>query len=789
MIAVLTLGDLLTVHANAPEEKHVFHITEETLGGALQALARQAKVQLLYSYDLATSKDIHPVNGEYTVTEALDLLLRDTGFSGGLTARGIITVTPAEAKTKPVKEEHVLTQERKRGLLASIATILFGAGVASGVGAQDASTDGDFVYEEVVITGEKIGKSLKDTTTAITVITGSDGESRSVYDLIEFVPNVVANPFGVPNIRGVEGTGTALGSFTFFSGARPRVSTSVDGMTDVWSGYVNGEAGMWDVKQVEFLRGPQSTTQGRNTIGGAIIITTKEPSFDWEAGARVGYETERKNFQYAGVVSGPIVDDTLAFRLSVDGFSGHSFIDYTSNSGDFPWDPSETIDMNVRGKLLFKPSDDLTLKLTVVRRDQKGEYAQYVTGPDFFDYKFVADLATRTNARYQNTETTAVSFDVEYDFNEDLSGFLQAGYVDYHFEFDEHPGSITQVTEQENKTLEGRLVYNPEESSITGVAGFYYLKSSDDLYVGNNLYAADDNIETMAFFTDANVSLTDKLSMEIGGRIENEKQNRAVQLLSRNNAYDFIVDKTIFLPKIGFRYDLTDTITVGASARKGYNAGGGGFSFLRNESYDFDEERVDAFELSFRGSFFENRVKLNSNIFLNKYDGYQAVAFGPTGGSNDSIIINVDKGETYGIEGEMIVFVGKGLELNSSVGWLHTEIKEASGVNAYLVGNEFSYAPAVNAAVGFTQNFENGLSFGARLNYVGEYFSDIDNLATDLAGDYVTVSLNIGYETERFSVRAYAKNLFEEEILLRSATTTAQVGAPGSFGIVFDYNF
>ena len=79
---------------------------------------------------------------------------------------------------------------------------------------------------------------------------------------------------------------------------------------------ISGVLDMWDVRQVEILRGPQSTLQGRNTLAGAVVINTEDPSWEWQAKARV-LLSDRQEQSYALALGGPIVADQLAFRLSV----------------------------------------------------------------------------------------------------------------------------------------------------------------------------------------------------------------------------------------------------------------------------------------------------------------------------------------------------------------------------------------------------------------------------------------------------------------------------------------
>jgi TonB-dependent receptor len=126
------------------------------MGGALSELARQAHVELLYPYQLAQIRVVHPVVGKYTVPEALNLLLQGTGFSGGLTSQGVITISLQNEGCKP--EGNSMSPETKKGL--SILAMLLGtvsapACLTQGAIAQpaDVAAAPDVTVETVVVTG------------------------------------------------------------------------------------------------------------------------------------------------------------------------------------------------------------------------------------------------------------------------------------------------------------------------------------------------------------------------------------------------------------------------------------------------------------------------------------------------------------------------------------------------------------------------------------------------------------------------------------------------------------
>ena len=81
----------------------------------------------------------------------------------------------------------------------------------------------------------------------------------------------------------------------------------------------------WDVETVEIFQGPQTTTRGPNAIAGAVVVQTKDPTYEYEAALR-GLGGNYETYQGSGMVSGPLIDEQLAFRAVVDYRDADSFM-------------------------------------------------------------------------------------------------------------------------------------------------------------------------------------------------------------------------------------------------------------------------------------------------------------------------------------------------------------------------------------------------------------------------------------------------------------------------------
>jgi outer membrane receptor for ferrienterochelin and colicin len=229
----------------------------------------------------------------------------------------------------------------------------------------------------ITVQGEKQTRSLKDTTSSVTVIDQEELKStqhHTLRDAIASVPNVVVQTGAVPNVRGVLGNGAAGGFNAVSGGASARFSTLIDGVNQPFIADFTGDSGLWDIEQIEVYRGPQSTNNGRNSIAGAMYIKTADPTFDWEGKVRLGYRNNERYIDKAVMLSGPVIDDTLAFRFSgqlIDGQTDTSNEPYASNPTNI--DLNELDTKQGRFKLLWTPTDDLELLFTHAKYDEEGD--------------------------------------------------------------------------------------------------------------------------------------------------------------------------------------------------------------------------------------------------------------------------------------------------------------------------------------------------------------------------------------------------------------------------------
>ncbi|MEM1403032.1 MAG: TonB-dependent receptor [Pseudomonadota bacterium] len=219
--------------------------------------------------------------------------------------------------------------------------------------------------EEIIVTGQKIDRSLQDTATSVQIYNAELIDTQNfvtIGDILNQTANVsAAFNDAVVTIRGVRNIG-ASGEVT-----SDVTAVYVDGVFLPRNTFTAGGLNLWDVQSAEIFRGPQSTVQGRNSLAGAVVMTTKDPSFEWDGQAQVQYG-DYGTWRASGAVSVPIIEDELAVRLAFDESRTDGFIDNDTLGTDTSDQREST---NIRAKALWEPSfaPGLSVKLNYTNID------------------------------------------------------------------------------------------------------------------------------------------------------------------------------------------------------------------------------------------------------------------------------------------------------------------------------------------------------------------------------------------------------------------------------------
>ena len=302
----------------------------------------------------------------------------------------------------------------------------------------------DRLLEEVIVTATKRAESLQDipvTVNAFSSETIQEAGINDAGDLAIMTPaltvNVNTSPF---NARmAVRGVGTAQTD----PALEPSVGLFVDGVFIGRTGL--GMSDLTDIERIEVLQGPQGTLYGKNTNAGAISVITKAPNVENFEGYAEGTAGNYGMTRLTVAASGPI-SDSLAFRLSGSTHERDGFYDNAAGN-----DLNDADDWNVQGKLLWEPTDRLSILLSGshIDRDSRccsadavqqdavnNELVAQGFAPDQNDpYDF--DIAPDVDNRFElESDLASMTIEYEADWGEVTS---ITAWNDYDYELDQDP--------------------------------------------------------------------------------------------------------------------------------------------------------------------------------------------------------------------------------------------------------------------------------------------------------------------------------------------------------------
>lgn len=349
-------------------------------------------------------------------------------------------------------------------ILAGLTATAFNAFAEEQAGEQEE-------YEKIMVRGQKITRTLQETPASIAVFSADKLEQQELGSLSETLfeaANVHATPGGI-NIRGIDGFNVSGG------GNSALASVYIDNAAMPRRLIANGFS-TWDINQVEVLRGPQSTLQGRNSLAGAIILTSEAPTQEFKGKYRLelGQNGQR---EAAVAFGGGLIEDELAFRFSAEEqeFDGYNYNTTRREHADFSEDDL------YRLKLLYTPSalPEFSAQVSYTKATtSRGTSGVNLPAPG--ENPHDNRVITNNDPQQLDYDSEIINLDMSYEINDNWTvtslttrNTVKTGWLDYDDDNGPQPDG-TRYYNEDAKTLSQELRFTFDYENLTGIIGAYY---------------------------------------------------------------------------------------------------------------------------------------------------------------------------------------------------------------------------------------------------------------------------------------------------------------------------
>jgi iron complex outermembrane receptor protein len=616
------------------------------------------------------------------------------------------------------------------------------AGTTASAATNETDAGGD-----IVVTAQRRQERLTDVPLSVGVVRGDDvrtftaGGDDTLLALSGRVPGLYAESttgriFPRFYIRG-------LGNIDFYLGASQPVSIIQDDV--VLEHVVLKSNPVFDVAQVEVLRGPQGSLFGRNTTAGIIKFDTARPTqtLDGQASLSVGsYKTVTMD---AGV-GGPIVADKIAVRVSALVQHREDYVDntYRGSSFDNTQTPMKDAmggfdDRNARLQVLFTPTETLSVLLSGHYRDYEGTSTLFLRGaltkgsndPNASRKSVAFDEAQNNPQAYKTKGASAhVTWDLgpaaltsitAYETTKGYSRGDTDGGAATNFPFNGAPNgygqSQGQIRDLDQWTQELRLASTGDTAFKWQVGGFYFdSRDTTDFYQRRfflttptsatnpnsnnpNNWVRLHNVNTSwAVFGQASYKIGEKFTITAGGRYtDDEKKTRLLKTANTiTNAVTYTGRRFVKLEDkkpswdVSALYQATPDLSVYARIARGFRGPTiqGRSAVFGSDFTTADSETITSYEAGFKSQLLDNTLRFNASAF---YWTLKDIQLNGNDSNGNGVLFNADKAEAYGLEAELEYRPVENLSLSLGGSLLHTEIKDnrvyaqACSLNGVLV--------------------------------------------------------------------------------------------------------
>lgn len=670
-------------------------------------------------------------------------------------------------------------------------------GMSLGVGLFTSATvlAEDVPLEEIVVTAQKRSERLQDVPIQVDVFTAqaiSDSGIRSTSDFVAQVPNMTFDRADTYRNSFVVVRGLAQ-----VTNADPPIAVIVDGVPQVDQKQFNMQ--LFDLDQIEVLKGPQGSLYGRDAIGGAVIINTRNPSDHVSGYADVTAGNGSMVNTTAGV-SGPLGSDKLLFRLSGNYMHQGGVIE-----NGFLGDKSDFVhyDYTTRSRLTFLPTEGWSI-------DLRGEFGRFSGATNQYSWIQPADPNTfvdptnsfRPNSRGESTNgVLKVDGDVGFAQLTWINGFnriTEVSRADLDFSNPvQDPGGFLNLGIQVGQGQDLDTKIYSEELRLTSkssgalrwVAGASYQYSDKALHTRafvdltgsadqiNNpaLVIVNNNVRnhyrSAGVFGQVDYDLLPVLTLSGGFRYDHDAREQ--RDLVGDNFYNatFVSSQ----PKLTLTYKPARNQTYYVTASSGYRPGGFNASPV---APTYKSEFVRNFEAGFKTSLLDEQVVVNRAVFYENDHNYQYYFVDVRTASQ--IDQNIDRVEIKGGELETQWHPLTGWTLFANFGYSDAKIKQLGSFPQY-VGNYTPNLTPWNSALGteYRAQLVDDLKWYGRVEgqLYGRKYWQLDNQDVQNAKQYL--NLRLGIEGSNWDAYVWGKNVTDTRAYSQYVSPSLGIGVAG----------
>ncbi len=642
--------------------------------------------------------------------------------------------------------------------------------------------------------------TAQKTPISLTTIDSDIIESRGaqhIEEILNLAPNVnISSGASRGQYFQIRGIGERS---QFSSPINPSVGLMIDGID---FSRIGGAATLFDIEQVDILRGPQGTRFGTNALAGVINMQSKQPTNDLDIHLETGI-AQYGTHNFGVAVGGALVEDKLLGRASINSYQSDGYMDNDFLNRDDTHDQDE---ITAKGHLKWLASDRLTVDLNLIhlnidngydaftldnsrhsQADQPGEDSQKTDAIALkADWRASSALQLQTAFTYLNSNSV-YSYDADWDNNP-----IYNAAEEFNRDRNNHSFEVKALSNEE-----GWIFDNTTEWAV----GFYHLAQDEKLDLNSDYGNLDNSYKTenTSIFGQLDTHLSDKLTFISGLRVEYFTADYV-----DSNGINEEVDEVLFGGKLGLNYQLEDSQLLYTSLSRGYKSGGiNNNTSLLPSQLEFNTEYMWSLETGLKSLWLDGDLMTNISLFYSlRRDAQVKTSIDIGGGQFKDYLNNAAKGTNYGLEAELDWSASDTLRIFASLGLLNATFDEYDNPNpaAYDVnGRRQAHAPTYQFSLGSEVYLTSNWTYRANIEGRDEFY--YSNSHSAKSSSYTIVNSSLDYKHGDWKVSLWGRNLLNKDYYTRgfffannppawdNPQTYTQYGEPRVVGVNLTWDY